>query len=382
VKDKESEKSAKKIGIMTFHWTHNYGAVLQAYALYRYIKEMYGCDVSLVDFRTKRQDRLCKTFRKLSLNKNIHKSLAIYALQAWNYRSLKRKKDRFSNFLENFFSQTRHYSDIQELQSVPPELDAVVTGSDQVFNPAILPEQELLAYCLQPFEPSKTRLIAYAPSFGNASISNTDRELMTTPLTKLEHLSAREEDGVLLLQKMTGKNVSLVLDPVFLLDKEQWQEIAQPSTGITGNYILCYSLNGREKLDAVVTRVKQETGLPVVLVTSNVHSRISADKVVLDAGPEEFIWLIDNAKIVVTDSFHGTAFSTIFEKNFFVQIAWPESSQRLTGFLKNAGLSERIVDEADAIITESMNIDYSQCNLAISEAKKLSRRYLSSSLIW
>ncbi len=370
-----------KIGIMTFHWAHNYGAALQVYALSSYLERTLGADVRIIDFRTERQEKVNNILPRIGLHNLTVKRLGRYLVTLCSHRSLNRRRSRFEEFSRECFTHTRHYADYKALSTDPPLLDCVICGSDQVFNPRVVPEEELMAYCLKPPFPSQnTRKIAYAPSFGSVDIPDCVREAMGACLKEFEYLSAREQDGADLLGAMTGKRVPRVLDPVFLLEADDWRAISRPVDGVQPPYILCYALNGRRALDAMVAKVKQLTGLPIVLLTSNVVSHIRADKTIYDAGPREFVWLMDNAGFIVTDSFHGQAFANLFEKPFYSQIATPYVAERIRGFLRILSLEDRIANDADAITTDTLALDFSRSKTLLAEKRADSVAYLSGAL--
>lgn len=366
-----------KIGIMTFHWAHNYGAALQAYALSSYLERTLGADVRIIDFRTERQEKVNSILPTIGLDNLTVRHLGRYLLTLRSGRPLRRRRSRFEDFARECFTQTRHYPDYKALSTAPPLLDCVISGSDQVFNPRIVSDEELMAYCLKPFRPEDTRKIAYAPSFGNVDIPDCAREAMGACLKEFECLSAREQDGADLLADMTGRRVLAVLDPIFLLEADDWRAIPRPVDDVQPPYILCYALNGRRALGEMAAKVKQLTSLPIVLMTSNVVSHIKADRTIYDAGPREFVWLMDNADYIVTDSFHGVAFASLFDRPFHAQIAFPRVAERIKGFLRTLSLEDRIVNDGDAITTDTMALDFSRSKTLLAEHRAESVEYLS-----
>jgi hypothetical protein len=371
---------AMSVGMMTFHWAHNYGAILQTYALYHYLNNALCLEARLIDFTTDRQKKINRILPKIRYGMQFPKSIGLFLAKLFHYRLLKRRQSRFELFLRDCFTSTKRYTCFEDLNSVPPTFDATITGSDQVFNYRILPEKELLAYCLAPFQSGKTRKIAFAPSFGNDSIPSEVQYRMDGYLKDFKHLSARETEGALILEAMTGKHVQTLLDPVFLLSAGAWKTLSRPVENIPSTYILCYALNGRHSLGALATKLKTLTGLPIVLVTANVRSGIKAARIVYDAGPREFLWLIENARHVVTDSFHGTVFSTLFEKAFFAHIITQQSAQRIVGLLKRFGLENRLAQLPEDITLENLSLDFSCVNLSITKGRDVSISFLKEAL--
>lgn len=380
MEDLERGEVPKSVGIMTFHWAHNYGAILQAYGLSHYLKKNFLVNVQIIDFITKRQENVNSILPKIVFDKNIVKSVGHFFLKILLLKPLTIRKIRFQKFSKLFFSFTPHYSNCDEIRNAPPSLDLVITGSDQVFNYRILPDDELKAYFLAPFTSRNTRKIAYAPSFGRAEVPESVRITMIAYLKDFSSLSAREQDGALLLQDMTGDTVPTVVDPVLLLDAEEWKEIARPNEKIKTPYILCYALNGRHFLGEMAARIKKLTGLQVVLMTSKVLTGIKSDITVYNAGPQEFLWLLSNASYIVSDSFHGMVFSTIFEKNFYVQIATPQGAERIKNYLQFLSLEARVVSEVEQIEEDSLSIDYADKIDVLASLKVKSKEYLLTAL--
>lgn len=378
--DKQPNSRTIRVGMMTFHWAHNYGAILQAYALYQYLHKTLHVDVRLIDFMTERQKRVNRILPEIRWSVQLPKMVGLYLLKLGHYQSFLRKKLRFEEFARECFAYTRHYGSFDDLRLTPPELDAVITGSDQVFNFRILPDQELSAYCLEAFSSEKTRKIAFAPSFGNDSIPAEVCSKMTVGLSDFQSLSARESNGAALLEEITGRCTEVLFDPVFLHDAQHWRTVARSVELPYTDYILCYALNGRVSLGDLAAKIKLLTGLPVVLVTTRVHTGIKAEKTFYDIGPREFLWLIDHARYVVTDSFHGTAFANLFEKDFYSHIIVLQSAQRIIGMLKTLGQENRLAKQAEDITSDKLPIDFTISRQVIKEQRKKSYLFLREAL--
>ncbi len=379
--DNQSSSRTMRVGIMTFHWAHNYGAILQAYALYQYIRQTLQVEVLIIDFITERQRRVNRILTDIRWSIQMPKSVGLFLLKLVYYKPFVLKKLRFEEFARDYFTYTRHYGVFDDLRSTPPELDAIITGSDQVFNYRILPDRELSAYFLDPFSSQKTRKIAFAPSFGNDSIPPEARNKMAVSLSEFNSLSARESNGAKLIEEMTGKPTEVLFDPVFLLDAEHWRTVALSVELPYSDYILCYALNGRSTLGALAAKIKLLTGLPILLLTSHVRNGIKADNTLYDIGPREFLWLVDHAKYVVTDSFHGTAFANIFEKDFYSHIILEHSSQRIIGLLNALGQGRRLAKKAEEITIKQLNIDFTFSRQVIMEQRKKSDSFLREAIL-
>ncbi len=362
-----------KIGIITHHAAHNYGAMLQAYSLQTYLRLNMEADVKHIHFLTQGGIKAYKIFKK-------HRRLRGYIweiFRLFNYRALKKRHFAFESFLSDYIIKTKRYTSYQQLKANLPDFDYYISGSDQVFSPK---EKELDTWYLK-FCPDNKRKIAYAPSFGYKTIPIEKKKYITKLLNRFDHLSAREISGCNIIKELISKDIPNVLDPVFLLDNSEFKKIEKPLKLKYKKFILCYSLVGMKKQISLAIKIKELTGLPIVLIKHNSLLPIKyVDKIVRYAGPCEFVWLFRNAEYVVTDSFHGTAFSLVFKKNFFSTIAFPEKAERIIGILTEIELENRIIDNPKVINIDNLVIDYSIPNIKLENKIKLSKEYLKMAL--
>lgn len=362
------------VGIITHHAAHNYGAMLQAFSLQKYLKCEYNLEVKEIDFATQAG---IDAYAILKKPKNA-KQYIWFLFRLLHYQELNKRHKAFEDFLENYIEKTKRYSIFKELLDSPPDFDIYISGSDQVFSPK---GRELRAHYLD-FGSDQIKRIAYAPSFGYKSIPKDKKAEIANLLQNFDHLSAREVSGCNVIKELTGKDVPNVIDPVFLLSVEEYRKISNPIKFKYREYILCYSLVGIKKQLPLARRLKAVTGLPIVLINPALLPLKGIDKIIRSAGPREFLWLFDHANFVVTDSFHGTAFSLVFRKNFFSTIALPEKAERLYSILKETGLDNRIIDKPEEITDGNLFVDYKQANRKIDEKIRVSKEYLENALKW
>lgn len=326
-------ENSKKVGIITFHAADNYGAVLQAYALQTYLHTQ-GHDVEIINFRTKGIENANKPL--FLHGKNTIKRFIKQLLILPNYFKLKKRNQRFEKFREKYLNLSVRYSNASEIKSVSHDYDICITGSDQVFNPLIQnSDTYYLDFC------KRARKVAYAPSFGIKDFSLVGEKTKTL-INKFAHLSCRESDGAEFLSRTTGKEVPTVSDPVFLLSPREWSKITTRPRD--GEYIFVYDLNGGSKLIEIANKIKKETGLPIICITASkfANKRYNVDELHIDAGPLEFVSYINHANYVVTDSFHGTAFSVLFRRKFISYIALEHAASRIQSLLDRLGIADRI----------------------------------------
>lgn len=344
----------EKIGIITFHRADNYGAVLQAYASQVYLEKM-GCSVQIVDYRFPEMEQSYKLFRKKS-EMSIVQYLKVIA------HDLFRIKRRFA--FEKFRYDNLKLSTVYNSSSISnsnEEFSIFITGSDQVWNDTCSLKDPV--YCLTFADESK-KLLSFAASFGYADIEK-DREIFyANALAKMTDISIREKSGIRLVEKLIGKTPEQIPDPTLMLDIDSWNKVATfPSEK---GYILVYLLNAREEVLYFAKELSEKTNLKIVNITDDNRNIIGA-KCVHNAGPAEFLGYFNNAKYVITNSFHGLMFSIIYRKSMYVDI--PKGSrttyERLTNILDELGIEDRYIDNLPGNFTPQ-ELDYREIEEKIS----------------
>lgn len=337
----------KKIGILTFHFPDNYGAVLQSYSLYRKISSM-GYDVELIDYVPESNAAKKGLFVRItSIKTFLSNIIRLSAYPLW----LKRK-NHFKRFRDVFFRMSDRYSGIGD---VPYEnYEMIVTGSDQTFNR----NYGFTDVYFQPFNKSNNqKKIAYAPSFGSMSLSLLHEDDIAK-LRDFDSISCREVDAASALSSLLNRNVPVVFDPVFLTKKDEWMQFVD-KTYKRNPYVFVYDLNARDN----VLKIARERfpDYEIVMYSNDplgtVKMRGRGISFVQGASVEDFLTLIYHSDAVVTDSFHGTAFSLIMEKDFYVYISLEKAAGRITSLLECVGLRDRIVTIGNYF--SPMPIDYS-----------------------
>lgn len=356
----------KKIGIITFHAADNYGAVLQAYALQTYLSTQGNC-AEIIDFVPYGVE---KANLPLFVNdKKLIKRLIKQVLILPNYFKLKRKNSKFAEFRKDYFKLSRKFRTADEIRGAELDYDICITGSDQVFNPLIQNSDiYYLDFC------NKSSKIAYAPSFGIKDFTKV-KESTKKLIKEFKHMSCREADGAEFLSEVTGNAVPIVSDPVFLLTPEEWSKITTKPR--TDRYILVYDLNGGKPLVEIANKIKTETGLPVICITANKYANIKykVDELLVSCGPLEFISYIQHAEYVVTDSFHGTAFSTLFRRKFISFVALKHAASRIQSLLKKLGIENRIFYNAKEF--DIKKVIFKEYDKELEELVKSSKQFLS-----
>jgi len=321
-----------KIGIITYHFALNYGAVLQAWALCQ-VLESLGHDVKIIDYQP--------MFHLKRRNWNWNR----LGVNGQNLRYLKLSK-RFSKFRDAHLKTTRIYRTAEELKAAPPKVDAFICGSDCIWDQATFGENT--SYFLD-FAPPSARRISYAASFGASRIEEHYKPMLKKLLANIDSISVREQSGCNIIKELCGREFTCVLDPTLLLN--DYSKITVP-VAYSGKYILVKGTRHTSLLDKVVSLISKATGLPVIYVHSMSvkfwkylgHTRVYP-------GPSGYLGFFKNAEYVVTNSFHGTAFALNFGKRF-LSVSLPQdhkndASVRMTDLLDSVGLRNRFVDTYD-----------------------------------
>ena len=308
---------ANKVLLTTVFTGFNYGSSLQAFAGKTLLKSLgYNGELVAQKSLVKGHDiRLGKLFtiltRSLLLRgKRGSKSLTIYQ-GSYSKEMIGDSTARFAKFTDEYLQPK--YLSWRGLQKEAAECVACFAGSDQIWNSSTMYVDPM--YYLR-FAPAEKR-VAFAPSFGRDFIADYNKEKMSKWIGEFAHLSVREDSGVTLIKEMTGKDAIQLIDPTLMVNGEKWKrtlEIADKKD----NYILAYFLdNPSDKARKAILELKEALHCVVIGIPYQFEDMIYCDKVV-PTGPIEFLDLVNNAKCVITDSFHGTAFSINLHTPFYV----------------------------------------------------------------
>lgn len=374
-----------KIGILTFHFAHNNGAMLQAYGLSHYLREK-GYNAEIIDYRLRHIYQWKEKYTVYSYYKaqredgfSVIKSL-LRTLRY--YRNLQYNHDESWNSFEYFMKKYLHKSRrIYSSQLKSLKYDILICGSDQIWNTELTGGFEptyLLSFT------KKARKISYAASSGSNKLDVTNIDYITEYLRQFKAISCRESGLADFISNILDKNVTVVCDPVFLLDKNEWDKIAQESKlSVNKPYVLVYSYWEDEYFYEQLSSFVKRSGLSIVKIGIQ-HKEYLPPKdfphiQYVDAGPIEFLHLIRNANYVFTNMFHGTAVSLIFNKNFSI-ILPPVRQERLREILDRTKLWSRVISEGSDSIPDTDKIDYDKVNKIITEFKTQSINFLSNAI--
>lgn len=359
-----------KIGILTFHRATNYGAALQTYGLCKAL-EIAGKNAEVVDYQAQfieHDYRLIK-WPEGSLKKKIKSCIS----SLLKYPVSKRRKQAFCLFAEKYLPLSKSVADLNVIQD---EYAAFITGSDQVFNREIT-KTDADAYLLDFVKDSKKKY-SYAASMGSARLTEKEEAWFKEKLQDYADISVRESSAKILLEPLLNRPVQVSLDPTLLLRKAAWQELCKPAR-LNVPYILIYNILKSDKLYVYAKLLSERTGLKVICLNSSLKKRLQypSIKFIDDASPEEFLGLFHAAKYVVTSSFHGTAFSIIFQKQF--ASIFPEGNprnDRVRSLLQITGLENRLMEKANDTVDIDASIDWDKVEKRLAPEREAAYAYL------
>lgn len=367
----------KKIGQLTFHASHNYGSVIQAYALSKEL-QLLGYETEFINLRPKSQRDAYKIIR--NSDRGIHRIFR-YLI----YPVLKKRFQNYERFINQVLPVTsKEYVTTEDLQKETFDYDAYVCGGDQIWNPVC--QDFETAYYLQFLdEKNHAKKISYSPSLGRTEFDEDTLEKISQWVEKFDAISVREVRGAELIRKLTNKPVKTVCDPVILLEKSEWEKLAVKPK-YKKPYILVYFLENNHGSRDLTEYLRKVTGYDVVIFNEYIRDFVKPYHKAYSASPEEFVGLFMNASFVYTNSFHGTAFATIFEKPFISAIAVDQehavnnNDSRKIDYLKKIGLEKRLYTTGKPTKEFLINVDYTQARERMKEFREESLDFLKNAL--
>ena len=385
---------AKKVGVVSCYFKHNYGSMLQAYATQKILDDMNIENETInidknIDFSNgKKKYYMGQVFNfqfiksklgmiKLKLDKKINKSLG---------KNISIRDKKYEEFRKNF-RLTEPYKTYAELyEKAEKDYSSVIVGSDQLW----LPVNVVADYYTLNWVPEDVNKISFSTSFGVSVIPEKYKEDYKKFLNRINYLSTREVAGQKIIKELTGRDATLVCDPTLLFSKDEWMSIQQEEPIIKGKYIFCYFLGKNIEHRKFAERLKEKTGCKIVSLNHAdeyvKYSDVFADEIAYDVGPAEFLNMIRNAEYVCTDSFHGTVFSLINNVKFFTFRRYNNKSKvstnsRIDSLLGIVNLKERLINGDEDVEKEiEKKINFENVNMKLEEFRNTSKEFLKNAL--
>ena len=356
-----------KIKTITCHDVYNLGASLQAFALADFLKDC-DHDVQIIDYKP---DYLSRHYSLTwvsnpQFDRPVLRELYLLAKLPGRLKARKSLRKRcFDAFRVEYLPLTdQRYRSAVELRQNCPDADVYIAGSDQIWNPVFLNGKDP-AFFLE-FVPEDRRKISYAASFSVDKLSDDDRERMQPWLSRLDEISVREASGVNLLRSMELDGIQ-VMDPVFLLASERWESIAvYPNAR---DYILVYDFDHSVQVQSIAVALAEKTGKKII----SVFPMENASEVWSEMGPREFLGAVWNAGIVLSNSFHATAFSLIFRKEFYVVNREEKINTRMQDLLASVSLGDRLISTVPENVA---TVRWFDVQILLDELTKKSKNFL------
>lgn len=362
-----------KIGIITWFKYENYGTALQAIALQKYLRTK-GYEVDLINYNIEEKNRRKKF-------KNFFPRLVLKINKIKYKKAFSKKSDSFKKIIYNNCNITDEVTKEEDYVKLCNSYNIIIFGSDQIWNPNLYHP-----FYFGNFNEINTKLIAYAPSFGVNKVPDDEILNIKSALQRFSNIAVREQKGQEIIKKLINKNVQIVVDPTLLITKEEWKNIEEPIENITnGNYLLCYILSDNLAHWHAIKKFAKRKHLKLIVIPHDGLSYIQSKNVVRSCTVGNFLYLIKNAKYVVTDSFHGSIFSIIYEKDFVLfERHNPKEktaqNSRLYNLLEITGLEKYLLKYGTNSIKEIPNTDYSKVNEKLSKIINESKEYLEKAI--
>lgn len=332
-----------KIALITIHHANSYGGMLQALASQTVLSK-YG-EVSIIDYKS---NHLAKTMMLIRFGTEPRDLLRmgkdLFRLIP-RYKILK----KFTAFNRKYFHLTKECKNHHDLEALTNEFDVFVCGSDQIWNPKVIGELDS-AYFLN-FAHTKKK-IAYASSAGSYEFSSSEQHKIKEYLSTFSDLALRERNtSEYISELLDNKPVTTVIDPTLMLNKTQWHELVQWEQEPSPEpYIFVYTLQKDDFVKNMINQIAEILKLKVIAIDQSPFLGYHCDTHYKDADPTLYLKLIAEASFVVTNSFHGTAFSVNFGIPF-VSLKPESGTNRIQNFLASVGLEDRLLLNIEALNT-------------------------------
>ena len=375
----------KKVGLITYYG-NNYGGCLQAYAIQHIIMSLgYTANILQVNIPLKGgRNNTIKAIIRVLKNPIAFIKRRKYIKEYSKNEVI--RNEAFNKFRREFLIFDKSFVLRENSLEVASDYSAYVCGSDQIWNPNLYGVNPIWT---MKFAPSNAKKIAYAPSIGISNIPDKFASAFKDSLKDYSYISCREQEGADSLNKILKgrKNVDVVLDPTLLLSPNEWHAFAR-NVNISKPYVFCYLFGDYEYISKVKSQVKKYFGIDFVSLPYNLRELIDDDVKLYDITPNQFVWLIENAKFVITDSFHASVFSIKMSTPFIVLKRTSDNNKknmnsRIYTLLRTIGLESRMLGEqmlSDIQYTIESTIDFQAANEKLSNYIKRDIAKLSNAI--
>ena len=368
----------KTIGIITMHKVLNYGSALQAWATQEYLIKI-GYQATLIDYiypnKSHLKSKVSIWLKIVRFIKNLKEGFP-----------LKKKKKRFEAFWDKNYHLSQMYETKERLHSTPPIYDVYLVGSDQVWNYDYIKDDT--SFFLSFVKHGEK--MSYASSFSKNRLTDEYKQKLKILLKDFKALSVRESNGVKIVNELFPDKCHLSLDPTLLLNKEDYTPLIEQSQIIIKEpfilvYILNYAFNPYPYATKFIEKAAQDTGIKVVCLDFSSRQNLKVKNMMHlhdSVGPCEFLWLFANASLIITTSFHGTAFAINFGKPFYSIINDDNSGDdRMKSLIEQCDATNRMIRKNEKIPTISTDLEIDYIQKKLHQLKENSYNYLKKHII-
>lgn len=373
-----------KVGLITYHSAYNFGSVLQAYATQEYLKNKMG-NCEIINYRTKEQRRVYSIFVWNHGIVGWLKSLVKNILKIPYYKKKKVRQENYERLIEEWFNLSEACVEPEDVYAMWDKYDIIVSGSDQIWNKmsnelSNVSWDYMMPYLLHGYKGKK---VSYASSIGN--MSDEDLLKIVPEVEQFSFVSMREKETAEKMKKLCKVNIQSVVDPTFLLTKEEWiKRFGLRKTD--EKYILYYALNGmkdikkaRKTIEEYARRHNYKVKMIAPLAYAKSNEIIEGLE---ETDPVSFLQLIYNSDSVITDSYHGTILSINLGKDIYSICGRNVSDFRKTDIMKQIGLENRIIYNLEDLLNKKYDsINYEQVSERLEKLKQQSFAYLNQALV-
>lgn len=365
-----------KIGILTFHRAHNYGAVLQCYALQELLKSL-GYNVQVIDYRPNYIENAY-----LLLPNRWVESRSIFHFLKMKIRDVILlpvryiRGRRFKAFVNKYLDLSAPCTEV----NIPSDYDVYIVGSDQIWNKSITKGFDRVFFCDFGFEKKNRKYLSYAASTELSDISNDDADFLEFHLNRFDAVSVRESALSNYIKDNLKKDVSVVVDPTLLNGKMFWDKLVS-SEAKDGDYILLYQARYNAELTRKAKEIAKKMNCKLVEMSAWTIPLSRMCTKGMYASPLDFLSLIKNAKMVLNTSFHGTVFSIIYGIPFYYVELYDGWDSRAISLLSDLYLTDRIVslDNCFESVAQS-NVNFLESHRLLANLRNKSKQFLYNNI--
>lgn len=360
-----------KLAIITLHRVYNYGSVLQAYATQK-IFENKGHEVNIIDYITAQRTRKRIFFKAPAQETKRGIKLLVYRIA--KIGSLLLKEKTFGGFIKKNLNLTKEYITVEDLEKDPPKADIYITGSDQVWN-STYNEGVDRGFFLD-FVPEQNTRVAFVASFGKTKLDKIESDIVSRYIQRYRGVSVREDAAKHILNELGREDAIQLIDPTLQITGDEWRNLASKRLVKEPYLILMLLYNEDNHATEYARKIANEKGLKLVKISWELKKPQLVDKLFTHRSPEDFLSLFANAEFVVTNSFHGLAFSINLHRQFVV-VPRNEFNSRIESLLTLTGLNNRMV-KTEKEVEQCMNtiINYIEVEEYLNQERTKANKFI------